>query len=115
MKHLKLVMCTALLCAICLTTSLSAQSQRELDSLYVVENYQKFEYQIPMRDGVKLFAHVYVPKDDSRQYPILMHRTCYSVRPYGADKYRRTLGPSSSWRRDRKSSSKKPSTSSASR
>jgi hypothetical protein len=29
----------------------------------VRENYTKFEYRIPMRDGVKLFTSVYVPKD----------------------------------------------------
>ena len=30
---------------------------------FVRENYTKFEYRIPMRDGVKLFTSVYVPKD----------------------------------------------------
>jgi putative CocE/NonD family hydrolase len=47
-----------------------------------------------MRDGVKLFTAVYVPKDESRQYPILLNRTPYSVRPYGADQYKSDLGPS---------------------
>lgn len=57
------------------------------------ENYNKFEYQIPMRDGVKLFTSVYVPKDVSQKYPILMQRTPYSVGPYGADAYGGMLGP----------------------
>jgi predicted acyl esterase len=33
------------------------------------ETYTKYEYRIPMRDGVKLFTTVYVPKDSSRAYP----------------------------------------------
>ncbi len=61
------------------------------------ENYSKFEYRIPMRDGVKLFTSVYIPKDvftDQKTYPIMMTRTPYNVRPYGADQYRDNLGPS---------------------
>ncbi len=61
---------------------------------YIVENYTKNEYRIPMRDGVNLFTAVYTPKDMSTTYPILMRRTPYSVRPYGADNYPETLGPS---------------------
>src|ERR1700733_4786355 len=57
-------------------------------------HYTKYEYKIPMRDGVKLFTSVYVPKDQSQKYPILLTRTPYSVRPYGADQYRPRLGPS---------------------
>ena len=52
------------------------------------EHYTKYEYRIPMRDGVKLFTAVYVPKDSSgRKYPFLMRRTPYSVAPYGEDRY----------------------------
>lgn len=63
---------------------------------YVKEQYQKYEFQIPMRDGVKLFTHVYVPKDASAAnvYPMLMQRTCYSVAPYGLTNYPASLGPS---------------------
>src|SRR3954451_13279583 len=64
---------------------------------YVQAHYTKFEYRIPMRDGVKLFTSVYVPKDDSQTYPILLDRTPYSLRPYGEDKYRPNLGPSPSF------------------
>src|SRR5262249_43472733 len=60
----------------------------------VKDNYSKFEYQIPMRDGVKLFTSVYVPKDASQKYPFIMQRTPYSVAPYGPDAYRNSLGPS---------------------
>ena len=57
-------------------------------------NYTKYEHLIPMRDGARLFTAVYVPKDDSRQYPILLNRTPYSVAPYGIDNYKEKLGPS---------------------
>lgn len=50
-------------------------------------NYTKYEYLIPMRDGVRLFTAVYVPKDASTTYPILLQRTPYSVGPYGSDNY----------------------------
>ncbi len=56
-------------------------------------NYDKAEYMIPMRDGVNLYTQVYTPKDQSQQYPILLFRTPYSVRYYGADDFRSTLGP----------------------
>lgn len=61
---------------------------------YVKAHYTKYEYRIPMRDGKRLFTAVYVPKDDSQTYPILMKRTPYSVRPYGVDQYPENLGPS---------------------
>ena len=64
------------------------------DAAYVKDNYTKFEYQIPMRDGKKLFTSVYIPKDQTKKYPIMMDRTCYSVAPYGADKLKASLGPS---------------------
>ncbi|MDA1013556.1 MAG: CocE/NonD family hydrolase [Planctomycetota bacterium] len=61
---------------------------------YVTSHYTKYEYRIPMRDGKRLFTSVYVPKDDSQKYPLLMKRTPYSVRPYGADQYPNDLSPS---------------------
>lgn len=61
---------------------------------YVRENYDKKEYMIEMRDGVKLFTAVYTPKDKSTEYPILMLRTPYSSGPYGEDKFARFLGAS---------------------
>ena len=64
---------------------------------YVKAHYTKYEYRIPMRDGVKLFTSVYVPKDESARYPVLLHRTPYSVGPYGVDQYKPALGPSPSF------------------
>ena len=56
---------------------------RGQDNNFVVENYVKTEYQVEMRDGVKLFTIVYTPKDKSEKYPFLMQRTPYSIGPYG--------------------------------
>lgn len=61
---------------------------------YTRSHYTKFDHHIPMRDGVKLFTTIYVPKDRSQAYPIMMQRTPYSVAPYGIDNYRPVLGPS---------------------
>ncbi|WEA03623.1 CocE/NonD family hydrolase [Mucilaginibacter sp. SJ] len=65
-------------------------------STYVKEHFTKKEVYITMRDGVKLFTSIYTPKDASSQnkYPMMMMRTCYSVAPYGEDKYPQRLGPS---------------------
>src|SRR5207245_101730 len=61
---------------------------------YVKSHYTKYEYRIPMRDGVRLFTSVYVPKDTAQRYPILLTRTPYSVQPYGVDRSKPDLGPS---------------------
>jgi uncharacterized protein len=63
-----------------------AQEQQQ-DGAYIRSHYTKFEYRIPMRDGVQLFTSVYVPKDKSQKYPIILKRTPYSVAPYGLDNY----------------------------
>lgn len=73
-----------------------AQTPPKEDSLYIREHYTKIERQIAMRDGVKLFTSIYLPKDISKTktYPILLNRTPYSVAPYGEDLYKTSLGPS---------------------
>jgi len=63
------------------------------DSAYIHDNFIKKEFRITMRDGVKLFTSVYIPKDTSEQYPFLMVRTPYSVAPYGENNYTRRLHP----------------------
>ena len=62
---------------------------------YVQDNYTKKEVKIAMRDGVKLHATIYAPKDTSKTYPILLQRTPYSCQPYGADTFRTKIGPNS--------------------
>ena len=62
---------------------------------FVKDNFTKKEVYVTMRDGVKLFTSIYIPKDISakNKYPILMQRTCYSVAPYGEDQFKKNLGP----------------------
>ncbi|MEM9859113.1 MAG: CocE/NonD family hydrolase, partial [Bacteroidota bacterium] len=70
------------------------------DSVFVRQNYEKAEYDIPMRDGTKLHTTVYTPKDKSKKYPFLIQRTPYSSRPYGEGKMRNSIGPSPYLMRD---------------
>jgi putative CocE/NonD family hydrolase len=67
---------------------------------YVKSHYTKYEFQIPMRDGKKLFTSVYVPKDTKESYPIMFDRTPYSVAPYGVDNFKTSLGPSEKFTRE---------------
>lgn len=57
------------------------------NTAWFAENYTKYEYRIPMRDGVRLLTRVFVPKDDSQSWPILFTRTPYALKPYGSDNY----------------------------
>src|SRR6185437_8326883 len=67
-------------------------AQPPQDSAYIRQNYTKMEKYITMRDGIRLFTSIYMPKDQSKKYPILMTRTPYNVGPYGETAYRKTLG-----------------------
>jgi len=69
-------------------------AQLKADSVWITQNYFKKEFRIPMRDGKKLFTAVYIPKDTSIKYPILMSRTPYTCRPYGENNFPKRLGPS---------------------
>ncbi len=68
---------------ILISTNLASQS---IDESWVKQNYTKKEYQVEMRDGVKLFTAVYAPKNTTEKHPFLMVRTPYSCAPYGEDK-----------------------------
>jgi len=105
MTRLKL---SALLCASLLTFNPLSSALAAADATEKAESkpsvrelYTKYEYQIPMRDGVRLFTVVYVPKDTSKTYPFLMVRTPYGSgvhdgeeSHYGVDFYPRSVGPS---------------------
>ena len=75
-------------------TVMAQAPTRAQDSVFVRQSYTKLDRQITMRDGVKLYTVIYVPKDASTAitYPFLMTRTPYSAGPYGEQKYR-TRGP----------------------
>jgi len=59
----------------------------DLNAAWLAEHYTKYEYLIPMRDGVRLFTRAYLPKDDSQTWPILLTRTPYALKPYGDANY----------------------------
>jgi uncharacterized protein len=60
---------------------------QDADSLWFVNNYTKKEQYISMRDGIRLFTSIYMPRDTKEQHPFLMTRTPYSCRPYGEGKF----------------------------
>lgn len=72
----------------------ATSSDPQTTESYIRLHYTKHEYMIPMRDGVKLMTSVFVPKNTSKTYPMLMKRTPYNVAPYGEDKFPTRLGPS---------------------
>ena len=74
--------------------ALRSQPPAQPSAEAVKAGFSKREVRITVRDGVKLFTSIYVPRDTTRRYPVLLSRTPYSVGPYGADAYRPTLGPS---------------------
>ncbi|MCE2767364.1 MAG: hypothetical protein LW628_10705, partial [Fimbriimonadaceae bacterium] len=43
------------------------------------DRFDYFEYNIPMRDGVKLYTIAWVPKTLQGNSPMLMERTCYGA------------------------------------
>src|ERR1035437_4141579 len=62
------------------------------DSTWIVNNYTKKEQYIPMRDGIRLFTSIYIPKDITEKHPVLITRTPYSCGPYGENKFRNYWG-----------------------
>ena len=78
---------------ICILISLSSRSQNNVNSDFVKENYTKIDTTITMRDGIKLYTVIYIPKDQTQKYPFLIERTPYSSRPYGENNYARRIGP----------------------
>ena len=72
---------------------LATRVQFAQDEARVKAEYEKIEQLITMRDGVKLFTSIYIPRDKSHSYPIMLNRTPYSVAPYGKD-VKSSLGPS---------------------
>jgi uncharacterized protein len=97
---MKRMTATALV-AVAAAMTLSAQQPPAPSSADDVRaRYTKFEFMVPMRDGVRLFTQVYAPKDTTQKYPFLITRTPYSVAPYGADQYRGSLGPSEQFQKE---------------
>jgi hypothetical protein len=70
---------------------LSASLLLAQEKLDAKAHYDKTEYMVAMRDGVKLYTQVYTPKDKTQDYPIILFRTPYSVRYYGPKHFRRVF------------------------
>ena len=92
LRNLFFVFLLVALCQVLLFAQAAQPQPTEL-ATYIKENYTKREVMIPMRDGVKLFTSIYEPKDKSQKYPMMFDRTPYTVAPYGADKFKTSLGP----------------------
>lgn len=77
----------SLIFALMLATMAMAQNAgdvvSEIDARWLKAHYTKAEYMIPMRDGVRLYTAVYIPKNKKEAHPVLMQRTPYSCAPYG--------------------------------
>ena len=71
--------------------ALVVAAQYSQDSAWIKDHYYKMEKYIPMRDGVKLFTSIYVPKDNTEKHPILLTRTPYSCAPYGEKNFNQGL------------------------
>ncbi len=83
-----------LLLGFTVTMSCTKTAKKDVEPVnYVKENYTKKEVKITMRDGIKLHATIYAPKDTTKTYPILLQRTPYSCRPYGEDQMRSKISP----------------------
>src|SRR5258706_10236492 len=79
----------------------AADASADTNAAWLAEHYTKYEHRIPMRDGVRLFTRVYVPKDSTQRWPIILTRTPYALKPYGADNYTDPSGSFRTLARDR--------------
>jgi uncharacterized protein len=77
----------------CLASRLAGAAEpADTNAVWLAEHYTKYEHRICMRDGARLFTRVYVPKDDSQSWPIVLTRTPYALKPYGAENYNDPAG-----------------------
>ena len=80
-----------LLSSFLLFAGFGVTAQTEIN--YVKEHFTKMDTTITMRDGIKLYTIIYIPKDATQQYPFLLERTPYSAGPYGDTTYPSSVGP----------------------
>lgn len=83
-----------IIAGLCCFTLINSFAQNQPN--FVKENFTKSDTTIIMRDGIKLYTVIYVPKDETQSYPFLMERTPYSAGPYGAGNFPRSVGPNES-------------------
>ena len=100
MNSLRRILLSGIIPLVLLLTATCALSQ-DTNAAWMAEHYTKYEHRIPMRDGVRLFTRVYVPKDDSQLWPILLTRTPYALKPYGDDNYSDAGGSFATFAKDK--------------
>ena len=83
-------------CAAAVTLGLALGAQ---GAPYLQAHYHKREALVPMRDGTRLFTAIYTPAGPG-PFPVLLHRTCYGIGPYGPEAYPEQLGPSAELARE---------------
>jgi putative CocE/NonD family hydrolase len=62
-------------------------AQNAQEEAWIRSHYIKKEVSVSMRDGIKLFTSIYMPKDTTEQHPVLLMRTPYSCAPYGQENW----------------------------
>jgi putative CocE/NonD family hydrolase len=84
MKHLLRMISVGSLVLIVGVVPVWNENSQYLGSLskYVKENYTQQDHMIPMRDGKRLFTTVYIPRDTTQEYPIILTRTPYKTNTY---------------------------------
>lgn len=93
--------CLAIVLSFSALSVTAGERPADTNAVWLAEHYTKYEHRIAMRDGIRLFTRVYVPKDDSQAWPILLTRTPYALKPYGADNYNDPVGSFRSLAKDR--------------
>jgi uncharacterized protein len=81
---MKLILCLLLILSVLNTRAQNTNP----DSAWFRDKYYKIEKAVSMRDGIRLFTCVYLPKDSTEKHPVLMERTPYNCAPYGPDNYK---------------------------
>src|SRR5687767_13405549 len=79
------------LCALLLTAALCVPllpaAAQAVGSPCGAEHCPRRDTLIAMRDGVRLYTAIYLPRDDSRPHPIILRRTPYSVGRYETTRF----------------------------
>src|SRR5262245_24040590 len=93
--------CSFVLAVLPASSRALADEAPDTNAVWLAEHYTKYEHRIPMRDGIHLFTRVYIPKDDSQPWPILIKRTPYALKPYGSDNYEDPVGSFRTFAKDK--------------
>ena len=94
-------LCLLAVALLSFTPDFARAADTDTNAAWLAEHYTKYEHRIPMRDGVRLFTRVYLPKDESQRWPVILTRTPYALKPYGADNYNDPSGSFLTLARDR--------------